>query len=235
MEIKAIKTRIFLENEDLIKFIQKYIKKIPEKSVLVVTSKIISLSEGRTVEYKNEKEKIKLIKKESDFALKTKLVWLTIKDNTIMSDAGVDESNANGKFILLPKDSFQSAQRIRSTLSKHYKIKNLGVIISDSGLLPFRNGVIGMARGYAGFKGLKDYKGERDIFGRKFVYSKTNIADSLTTAATVCMGEGDERQPLALIANAPVLFTNKVNEKELRINLIDDIFFPLFKNVKNKK
>ena len=52
MEIKAIKTRIFNENEDLLQFILKYVKKLPEKSVLVVTSKIVALSEGRTVLYK---------------------------------------------------------------------------------------------------------------------------------------------------------------------------------------
>ncbi len=163
------------------------------------------------------------------------MVWLSVKDNAIMADAGIDESNANGKLILLPKDSFKSAERIRSILCKHYKIKNLGIIISDSGLLPLRSGVIGMARGYAGFQGVKNYENKRDIFGRKFVYSKTNIADSLATAATVCMGEGREQQPLALIADAPVLFTNKVNKKELVINPSEDIFYPLLKCVKIKK
>jgi F420-0:gamma-glutamyl ligase len=233
MQIIPIKTRIFQENEDLTAFILKYVKNLKENSVLVVTSKIVALSEGRTVKYENKRQKIKLIKKESDFALQTKLVWLTKKDDVFMADAGIDESNGKGKLILLPKDSFVSANKIRSMLCKHYKIKNLGMIISDSGLLPFRNGVIGMARGYAGFEGIKDYKGEKDIFGRKLTYSKINIADSLTTAATICMGEGNERQPMALILKAPVLFMNKINKKELKINPTDDIFYPLIKNLRN--
>jgi len=233
MQISPIKTKIFQENENLVDFILKYVKNIPENSVLVITSKIVALSEGRTVEYKNSRQKIELIKKESEFAIKTKLVWLTIKGNVFMADAGIDESNGKGKLILLPKDSFVSANKIRSMLCKHYKIKNLGMIISDSGLLPFRNGVIGMARGYAGFEGIKDYKGEKDIFGRKLTYSKINIADSLTTAATICMGEGNERQPMALILKAPVLFINKINKKELKINPTDDIFYPLIKNLRN--
>jgi F420-0:gamma-glutamyl ligase len=235
MQITPIKTRIFKEDEDLVKFILKHVKKIPEKSILVVTSKIVALAEGRTVIYRNEKQKIELIKKESKFALRTKFVWLTIKDAVIMADAGIDESNANGKLILLPKDSFRSARKIHSVLCAHFKIKHLGIIISDSGLLPLRNGVIGMARGYAGFKGIKDYKGKKDIFGRKFRYSKTDIADSLATAATLCMGEGSERKPLAIITKAPIVFTKNINRKELLINPREDIHAPLFSKLNEKK
>jgi F420-0:gamma-glutamyl ligase len=202
---------------------------------LVVTSKIVALSEGQVIQHKSQRQKNELIKKESSFAINTKFVWLTLKDDTIMADAGIDESNGNGNLILLPKDSFVSAQKTRSLLRTHYKVKNLGIIVSDSGLLPFRNGVIGMARGYSGFEGIRDYKNKKDIFGRKFLYSKTNIADSLATAATVCMGEGNEKQPLALITDAPVLFTDKINKKELKINPTDDIFYPMIKNMKIKK
>ena len=80
MQVRTIKTRVFKEREGLLSFVLKYVKKLPEKSILVVTSKIVSLSEGRVVVFKNKNEKIKIIKRESDVALKTKLVWLTIKD-----------------------------------------------------------------------------------------------------------------------------------------------------------
>src|SRR3989338_1491448 len=129
MQVKAIKTRIFQENEDLISFILKYVKKLPEKSILVITSKIVALSEGRTAPYKNKKQKIDLIKKESDFAVKTKVVWMTIKEGQVLASAGIDESNANGKMILLPKNSFNTAGNIRKILKKKYRIKNLGVLI----------------------------------------------------------------------------------------------------------
>ena len=235
MKIIPIKTRVFEENENIISFILKYVKKIPEGSVLVVTSKIVALSEGRTFSDMSVLAKEKLIKAESDFAIKTKLTWLTIKDGMVMASAGIDESNAKGKLILLPKDSFRTAEQIRFELCKYFKIKNLGIIIADSGLLPLRNGVIGIAQGYAGFNGVRSYKGKKDIFGRKFIYSSTNIVDSLATGATLCMGEGNEQQPLALIIDAPVIFTNKIDKKELRINSKEDIFYPLFKNLLNDK
>ena len=228
MQIKAIKTRIFRENEGLLPFILKYVKKVPENSVLVITSKIVALAEGRTAEFKNKKQKIALIKSESDFATKTKLVWLTVKDNTVMADAGIDESNGFGKLVLLPKDSFQTAKIIREKLKKHFKIKNLGILISDSGFLPLRSGVIGIALGYAGFRGVKNYQGKKDIFGRKLIYSRIDIADSLATSAILSMGEGNEIQPLAVITSAPIIFTDRVKKKELIIDPKKDIYAPLF-------
>lgn len=235
MQIKAIKTRIFRENENLLEFILKYVKKIRENSVLVVTSKIVALSEGRTVKYENEKEKIKLIKQESDFAIKTKLVWLTIKDGMVMANAGIDESNANGKLILLPKDSFKTAIFLRKELKKIFKVRKLGILITDSAILPMRFGVVGMAIGYAGFKGVRNYKGEKDIFKRTLKFSRTDVADSLATSAVFCMGEGKEQQPLAIITDAPVVFSDKIKKGELVIDPKQDIFAPLFAKLRNEK
>ncbi len=235
MQIKTFKTSIFKEKEELLQFIFKYVKKIPENSVLVITSKIVALSEGRTAEYKNQSQKIQLIKKESDFAIKTKFTWLTIKDSMVMASAGIDESNANGKMILLPKDSFKSAEFICKQLRKKFKIKNLGILITDSRLFPLRAGVVGVALGYFGFKGIRNYIGKKDIFGRTLKFSRTDVADSLATSAVLCMGEGKEQRPLALIKDAPVEFVKKVNEKELIINPKEDLYQPLFENIKRIK
>ena len=234
MQIKPIKTHIFREKEDLLQFIFKYVRKIPEKSILVITSKIVALAEGRTVEYKNQSQKVKLIKQESDFAIKTKLTWLTIKNGMVMSSSGIDESNAKGKLILLPKNSFQSADLIRKKLKKIFKIKKFGVLITDSRIFPLRAGIVGVSLGYAGFKGIRDYRGTNDIFGRVLKMSRTDIADSLATSAVLCMGEGKEQQPLALINNAPVEFTEKINRKELFIDLKEDLYLPLFGSILKK-
>jgi len=234
MKVKSIRTRVFQENEDLFSFILQHIKQINEDSILVVTSKIVALSEGRTALYKNEKQKIALIKKESDLTIKTKIVWLAFKDGMVMANAGIDESNAKGKLILLPKDSFKSAEILRRKLMHYFQLKNLGILITDSRLLPLRAGAVGMAVGYAGFEGVKNYIGKKDIFGRKLKMSKTDVADSLATSAVFCMGEGNEQQPLALIIDAPVHFIKKINKKELKINLKKDLYLPLFGSILKK-
>ena len=123
MQVTAIKTRVFEENEDLVAFITKYVKKLPERSVLVVASKIVALAEGRTVAATDTKTKEKYIKRESDFAKKTKWVWLTIKDGMVIANAGIDESNADGKLILLPEDRFAAAAKLQTALMNHYKVK----------------------------------------------------------------------------------------------------------------
>lgn len=234
MQIKPIKTKVFNENEDLLEFILKYVKKIPEKSILVITSKVVSLFEGRIITDTSITTKEKLIKKESEFAIKTKLVWLTIKDEMVMANAGIDESNAKGKLILLPKDSFHSADIIRKKLKKIFKVKKIGVLITDSRIFPLRAGIVGVTLGYAGFKGIRDYRGTKDIFNRVLKFSRTDVADSLATAAVLCMGEGKEQQPLALITDAPVEFIEKVNKKELKINIKDDLYLPLFQSIIKK-
>lgn len=237
MEIKTIKTRVFEENEDLLSFILKYVKKVSENSVLIVTSKVVALAEGRTALYRNEKEKVKLIKEESSFAFKTKYknTWLTIKDGMVLASAGIDESNAKGKLILLPKDSFKTAEFLRKKIMQKFHLKNFGVLITDSRLLPLRAGAVGVALGYAGFLGIRNYVGEKDIFGRVLKMSKTDVADSLATSAVLCMGEGREQQPLALIEGAPVKFAKNVDKNELVINPLDDLYQPFFAQVKRIK
>lgn len=230
MELKTIKTTIFKEGDNLIKFIISHLPIIPENSVLAVTSKIVALAERRTITPNTTITKEKLIKDESDWATPTKWAWLTIKDGILMASAGIDESNADDKYILLPKNSFVSAKNIRNDLVKSYQLNNFGVVITDSHTAPLRKGVTGIALGYAGFKGLRDYTGEKDIFGRKFKFSSVNIADSLASAAVLTMGEGQEQQPLALLTETPVTFTDQeVNPSELLIPLEDDMYLPFLK------
>ncbi|MBY0539686.1 coenzyme F420-0:L-glutamate ligase [Patescibacteria group bacterium] len=221
MNIFSVKTKIFKEGEGLPDFVLTHIPKLKEGSVVVISSKIVSLSEGRTA---NPKDRERLIKKESAWAKKTQKVWLTEKDGILMANAGIDESNGNGKIILLPRDSYKSAIRLRAVLKKKFKLKKLGVIIADSVPMSRRKGVVGVALGYAGFKGVKDYKGKKDLFGRTFKFASTNVADSLATAAMLTMGEGSERQPLAVIENAPVVFTGTVRKGDIQVSSKEDMF-----------
>ena len=233
--IKPIKTSIFKERGNLADFIGKYAPKIKSGSILAVTSKIVALAEGSVVRAANPRAREALIRAESDWQLQAKGGKITLKDGLLMWNAGVDESNAKGNIILLPKDSFATARKIRSNILQNVRIRKLGVIITDSRVLPLRAGVVGVALGYAGFKGVRDYRGKKDLFGRKLKFTQTNVADSLATAAILAMGEGSERQPLAVIEDAPVEFTDGVNRRELLISLEDDMYRPLFKTVPRKK
>ncbi len=235
MHIRPIKTRVFREGEDLVSFITKHIPRAKEKTVIVVTSKIAALAENRTSPLLSRKDEAKLIRSESTLAIETEHVWLTMKDGIFIANAGIDKSNADGKLILLPLDSFASAENIRKALMRIYKVKQLGVLLTDSRVVPLRAGVTGVALGYAGFKGVFDYRKKKDIFGRPFVFEQTNVADNLASASILVMGEGSERQPLAVIEDAPIAFQNRIDKNEAAIPLKDDLYFPVLKGLVKKK
>ncbi len=232
MRVTAIRTRLFEEGGDLPGFVRDHLPRLRDGSVVVVTSKIVALSEGRTARFAGPKERERAILAESDRAVPTEHVWLTVADGQVMMSAGIDDSNVDGAAVLRPRDSFRTAARLRTILRRTYGVRRLGVIVSDSRTLPLRAGVTGVALGYAGFRGLRDYRGTPDLHGRPFRFASTDVADSLAAAATLLMGEGRERRPLAVVEDGPVEFRERTDRAELRIAPRDDVYRPLFENVR---
>ena len=135
-------------------------------------------------------------------------VLLTIKNNTLMANAGVDKSNIPpGYASLLPVNPKASAMRIRREIKKRLG-KTVGVLIIDSRTQPLRLGNIGMALGVAGFKPVADDRGRNDLFGNTMRITRRAVADNLSSACTAVMGESDESIPAALIRGAPVEFVD---------------------------
>jgi len=244
MKVTAIRIhKVTARDHSLIKILDKYLPKISEKSILAITSKIVSITEGRLVKM-DSADKDELIKQESQFYLPREQnpynVSLTITRNMLAATAGIDESNGNGYYILWPKDPQKTANKVKSYLKKRFQLKNIGVIITDSKTSPLRWGVTSIALAYSGFKPLKDYIGKKDIFGRKFEFEKLSIVDSIAGAASVVMGEGAEQTPMAIISD--LLFVDfqdrnpmKKELKNLIISIDKDLFGPFLKNVKWKK
>jgi F420-0:gamma-glutamyl ligase len=188
-------------------------------------------------------DKDKLIKKEADFYIDRDkvpggFVMLTIKKNLLIPTAGIDESNAKGYFILWPKNPYKAAKEIYDFIKKTYRLKNFGVIISDSHCTPLRWGTMGIALSYYGFWPLTDYRRKKDIFGREMEITQSNKADALAAAAVAVMGEGKEQTPIALIEDIDFINFKKFNPEKsdpLKININEDIYAPLLKAIKWKK
>jgi len=242
MHVEPIKTRIFNPpKDDLFKIFKSAIRSIPEKSILAVTSKVVSIAEGRCVSG-NGIGKEDLIKREAEYYLPRvhvpgEFVTHTIKNNLVVASAGIDASNAAGYYILWPKDSYASARTIHAWIQKTYGVSDVGVLITDSHSIPFRRGVIGSALGYYGFLPLKDYRGKKDIFGRELIMTMTNIPDSLAVSAVVVMGEGNETTPVSLITDVPwiTFYNGPQSSKDLyssfEVPMEEDTFAPFFKDV----
>ena len=231
MKITSVKTTLFKPREELAQFIVKHIPSVQEKIILAVASKLFSLWKGEALPYQSAAQKEELVRRESAFALKTSLAWLTVKDGMVMTNAGVDESNADGKLLLLPSNSYALAAQLRTELCQAWNVKNLGIIVTDSMILPLRAGVVAGAVAYAGFKGVRDLRGQPDLFGKKLQVTLVNVADTLASAAALEMGEGNESRPLAQIEQAPVEFVDTVPENEIKYPMKDDLYAPLFQAV----
>lgn len=241
MKLKAVKTEIITNNNPgLHFFLKKYIPPLKEKSIVVLTSKVLSIFEKRYIK-NNKVDKKSLIKKEADCYYphpnKEWNIILTIKNNILIPSAGIDESNGFGHYILWPKNPFKSAAKIWIYLRNLYKIKDLGVIITDSKTTPLRWGTTGITIGYCGFQAVKDYAGKSDIFRKKLRVTKANIADGLAASAVVLMGEGAEQTPIVIIEDVKfVIFQNRPpTKKEINgfsIDLKDDLYYPILSSVK---
>ena len=246
MLITPIKTKkLFPPQDDLFGAMHQAIKRIPERSILVVTSKVVSVSEGRCIAMEKVSNKDRLIIAEAEYYLprdkKTPWVMHTLLHNLIIPTAGIDESNANGFYILWPADPKQSAKRIYDWVRKTYKTKEFGILITDSHSIPLRRGVIGISLAHYGFEPLKDYRESLDLFGRPFGFTQTNIADGLAAVAVLAMGEGNEQTPLALVTDIPfVTFGTKQKRSKLLFSSLDvsmkeDLYAPFFARAKWRK
>lgn len=238
MNVRAVKTgRITAGQSSIFEVLDSCLTGLGERSVVVVTSKIVSLCENRVVPMAGT-DKEELIKRESDYFLPASLSryhhHFTIAGHTLASVAGIDESNGDGYYILWPDDPQKSANDIRKYLAKKFSLKELGVIISDSTCAPMRWGTIGQPLSYSGFEPTRSYIGQPDLFGRPFKISRAGVALGLAAAAVVVMGEGAEQTPVAVISDTDfVKFQDRDPAPEELENFYiadykDDLFGPFF-------
>ena len=214
MLLIPLKIQLIQPYDDLIKVINKALQKKKERltngDILVIASKVVSYCEGRLVSAKNKKEFQHLIKKEADKVLQKGEMIITLKNRVLIPNAGIDNSNTpKDQVVLWPKDPFKTAKTIRQKLIKEYKLKNLGILINDSHCQPLRLGTSGIAIGWAGFFGVEDVRGKKDLFGKKMTYTQIAIADNIASAANLLMGETNASIPFVIVRGLKIKWTNK--------------------------
>lgn len=177
--------------------------------ILVVTHKIVSKAEGRMVRLDAIQPSARASELSTQLDKDPRLVEIILRESRrivkmgrgaiiaethhgfICANAGVDLSNAGvGKAVLLPQDPDRSAERIREELRQASGVAP-GVIISDSFGRPWRLGTTDVAIGVAGFKALRDYRGETDHYGYELKASVAALADEIASAAELVMGKKD--------------------------------------------
>lgn len=240
MKVTAYKTKLVQAQDNLEEILATAIPELPEKSIVVIASKIVSTCENRfipkTGSAEDKTQKHELVKAEADWYLDPHSskynLMLTIKRNWMFVNAGIDESNADNQYILWPKDPQLSVNRIWEFLRAHYGVKEVGVTMSDSSSMPLNWGVIGHAIAYCGFQPLKSYVGKPDLFQREMKMEQVSVMQSVTAAAVFEMGEGAEQTPVAVVSELPTVeFQDHVPTAaelaSLQIAMADDAYAPI--------
>lgn len=239
MRIDAIKTpRISLGTTTLTDLLDGAVTTLPPDSILAISSKIVSLCEGSTAPESTDKES--LIHEEADYFVPGERgkygITFTIARDTLIPSAGIDESNSGDGYVLWPRDPQGTANMVRMHLVRRFGHDRIGVVITDSTCRPLRRGVSGIAIAFSGFKPLRNYVGEPDLFGRPFAVSQSDLTGGIAAAAVLVMGEGAESTPLALLQEADfVEFVPRDPTPDelaaLHIPMEEDLFAPFLKGV----
>lgn len=240
MLVTSIKTtRITAGKIELLALLDQALKEVKNGSVIAITSKIVSLCENSVIPI-DDIDKEKLITQEANFYVPATIsrygIHFTNTNNVLIPNAGIDESNGDGNYILWPKDSQTTANKVRVYLKEKFNLQEVGVIITDSTCHPLRRGTAGIVLAHSGFLALNSYIGKPDLFGKPFDMSQADVAGGLSAAAVLQMGEGTEQTPLAIISDIPfVTFQDRnpnIEElKEINITLEEDLFAPFLTSV----
>ena len=239
IEIIAVKDLpIIKEGDDLAKLIcsraERQRTPIEEGDIVVITHIIVSRAEGNVVnlntitpsdfarnlakQCNKDPALVETILRESKTIVRTGNgnIIAETKHGFICANAGVDRSNVpgEGNVALLPRRPDHSAQEIQRKIREQTG-KDVAVIISDTHGRPLREGEINVAIGVAGIGPIRDRRGEKALFGYVLSVKRTAIADELSSAAELVIGQADEGIPVAIIRGYQYPRSEKTNATEL--------------------
>jgi F420-0:gamma-glutamyl ligase len=117
MQFLPIQTRPLLPpKDDLFQIFEESLPDIHDGDILFITSKVVAIHQGRCVPI-GSCSKIDLIKQEADKWIASDIVpgkdiYLTMNNHILIPSAGIDESNANGYYILRPEQLNEITKQI---------------------------------------------------------------------------------------------------------------------------
>jgi len=228
MVVELIPIRVRIDVNAGLDFLAEIIAKhARSRDIVAVSSKVVSYCEGRLVKLSDIKPSRKAVKLASRYSLLPEIAEivlreaeeivgggdgfiLAVKDGVLAPNAGVDTSNVpEGFAVLYPENSQKSADLLRS------KIEDLvggrvGVVITDSRILPLRRGVSGVAIASSGFEAISDERGKTDLYGKPLTVTFRNVADMIASAVQLVMGEGNEMVPAVIVRGLNTRFGDEM-------------------------
>ena len=187
---------------------------LEDGDIVVVTQKVVSKAEGRTVDLADVEP--------SDFARQfaegagrdPRLVELVLRESIgivrmdpergilitetrhgfVCANSGIDSSNVVGDetVTLLPQDPDRSARQLLERLKHKTGLAKLAVIVTDTFGRAWREGHVNFAIGVAGMDPFMDYRGQPDTQSKVMGVTRIALADEIAAASELVMGKVDQ-------------------------------------------
>lgn len=181
-----------------------------DDDVVVVTSKIVSKSEGRVIaaadrEHAITSETVRVVATRETPRGLTRIVETS--HGLVLAAAGVDASNTEpGTIVLLPVDPDASARRLRTAIAAACGVR-IAVVVTDTLGRPWRDGLTDAAIGAAGLVVLDDHRGRSDTQGNTLEMTVVAIADEIAAAADLVKGKASGA-PVAVVRGLAAFVTD---------------------------
>lgn len=189
---------------------------LADGDVVVVTSKIVSKSEGAVVELGDIEPSVFARAFAEQWDKDARVVEVVLQQarrvvrmigpvlitethhGLVCANSGVDQSSSGGggRVVVLPADPDASARRLRARFAELGV--DVAVLVSDTFGRPWREGQTDVAIGLAGLSPIVSYVGQHDPHGHEFRVQELCVADELAAAAELVKGN-TSRVPVAVI------------------------------------
>lgn len=170
---------------------------LADGDVVVVTSKVVSKSEGRLVAGHDRdeaiaSESVRVVARRGPTSI------VRTRHGLTMAAAGVDNSNVEvGTLVLLPIDPDASARGLRASIARRTGL-TVGVVVTDTAGRAWREGQTDIAIGAAGLTVLDDHAGRVDAHGNPLAVTAPAVADEIAGLAELASGKLGGR-PFAVV------------------------------------
>ncbi len=210
--------------------------RVKNGDIIMISSKYISNSQGRILDlscvnvshegynlsrrFMIEPKIAEIILREADTIYGGVFGYIiTLSNNVLAPNSGIDKSNIKkGNVVLYPYKPFLIAEQLKRKFFLEFLV-HVGVIITDSRLIPSRIGTTGTALACSGINPVLDRRAENDLNGNLLKVTIQATADNLASISNQLMGEGSDLIPMVIIRNSNIELTDrKIGPREMNIS-----------------
>lgn len=224
---------------------------ILDDDIIVIASTIVGKAEGMTFTLegivpsakaieisKNSKFSPNFIQavldRSNDCLISSPILLVEMKNGHTCINAGIDESNVEGAvFLELPEDPDMSAESIGKKIEIATGMR-ISVIITDTNGRAFKIGQTGVAVGVYRLHPLKDWRGQKDLFGKELKITEESVADEIAGAANLLMGEGNGGYPIVIVRGLKLRSDDDTSVKEMYRSDREDLIKKSLKYLRDK-